>query len=180
MRERYTATMNGLKMGSCLSVCFPEGMSPIVKIGGDEVIFKIHSENKSYWEIDDLKVISPKSEGKGNMKVVFVDEIVGVAGNCSPPQMMERFQSMRKRGYVFKNPMFMEWEYGKSEEDQGMGYWTSQNMKKLVTEYIELFNFLHPDHTMLLNIDWSANHIMLCLVAKMTSPINSASEKGFF
>ena len=31
-------------------------------------------------------------------------------------------------------------------------------MNKLVKEFIELFNFLYPDHTMLLNIDWSANH----------------------
>ena len=66
-------------------------MSPIVKIGGDEVIFKMHSENKSHWEIDKLKVIAPKSEGKGNMKAVMVDEIVGLAGNGIPPQKIEDF-----------------------------------------------------------------------------------------
>ena len=131
MRKTYTATVNDLKMGDCLSVCFPEGLSAIVKIGGDKIITKMHSENKSYWEINNLKVISPKSEGKGNMKVVFVDEIVCLAGNCIPPQMMERFQRVRKRGYEFRNPMFVEWEYGKSGEDQGMGYWTSENMNKL-------------------------------------------------
>ena len=48
MQETHTAIVNGLKMGGCLSVRFPEGMSPIVKVGGDEVIFKMHSENKAY------------------------------------------------------------------------------------------------------------------------------------
>ena len=49
--------------------------------------------------------------------------------------------------------MLVEWEYGKSGVDQGMGYWTSENMNKLVNEFIELFNCLYPDHTMLLNIN---------------------------
>ena len=48
-----------------------------------------------------------------------------------------------------------------------MGYWTSENMNKLVAEYIELFNFLYPDHTMLLNIDWSANHNAMAPDARM-------------
>ena len=115
LRETYTATMNDLKMGGCLSVRFPEGMSSIVKVGGGEVMFKMRSKNKSYWEINNLKVISPKSEGKGNMKVVFVDEIVGLAGNCTPPQMMERFQSVRKREYKLKIPC----SWNGSTESQG-------------------------------------------------------------
>ena len=63
--------------------------------------------------------------------------------------------------------MFVEWEYGKSGEDQGMGYWTSENMNKLVPEYIALFNFLYPGHFMLLNIDWSANYNAMAPDARM-------------
>ena len=48
-----------------------------------------------------------------------------------------------------------------------MGYWTSENMNKLVPEYIELFNFLYPGHTMLLSIDWSANHNAMAPDARM-------------
>ena len=48
-----------------------------------------------------------------------------------------------------------------------MGYWTSENMNKLVKELIELFDFLYPDHTMLLNIDWSANHNAMAPDARM-------------
>ena len=69
-----------------MSVWFLEGMSLIVK----------------------LKVISPKSEGKEKMKVVFVDEIVGLTSSGIPPQMMEQFQRTRKKGYEFKNRMLVE------------------------------------------------------------------------
>ena len=48
-----------------------------------------------------------------------------------------------------------------------MGYWTSENMNKLVPEYIALFNFLYPGHIMLLNIDWSANHNVMAPDAHM-------------
>ena len=48
-----------------------------------------------------------------------------------------------------------------------MGYWTSENMNQLVPEFIELFNFLYPDHTMLLNIDRSANHNAMAPDARM-------------
>ena len=44
-------------MGGCLSVRFPSGFDPIVKVGGDEVIFKMLSMNESRWEMDGVKII---------------------------------------------------------------------------------------------------------------------------
>ena len=49
--------------------------------------------------------------------------------------------------------MFVEWEYGQSGEDNGMGYWTIENMNELVGEFIKMFEFLYPGHVLLLNID---------------------------
>ena len=83
-------------MGGCLSVRFPEGLFPIVKAGGDEVIFKMHIMNESRWEMEGVKIISAKSEGKGNMKVAFTDEIVGLARNGIIDKMMEDFVSELK------------------------------------------------------------------------------------
>ena len=34
-RQTHSATENGLNMGGCLSVRFPSGFDPIVKVGGD-------------------------------------------------------------------------------------------------------------------------------------------------
>ena len=118
----------------------------------------MHSMNESRWEMEGVKVISAKSEGKGKMKVVFIDEIVGLAGNGIIDKTMKDFQRKRKLGYTFENPMFVEWEYGKSGDEEGMGYWTSEHMNKFIPEYIEIFEFLYPDHVLLLNIDWSSNH----------------------
>ncbi len=43
-------------------------------------------------------------------------------------------------------------------DEKEMGYWTSKDMNQLMTEYIESFKFLHPNHIMLCNVDWSSNH----------------------
>ena len=59
--------------------------------------------------------------------------------------------------------MFVEWEYGQSGEDNGMGYRTSENMNELVGEFIEMFEFLYPGHVLLLNIDWSSNHSAMAM-----------------
>ena len=102
MQETHTVTVNGLKMGGQLSVCFLEGLCPILKIGGDEVILKMHSKNKSYWDIESLKVTAPNSEGKCNMKVLFVDEIVNLAGNLHPYKGNGRIPESAEKRYGFK------------------------------------------------------------------------------
>ena len=95
-------------MSGCLSVRFLSGFDPIAKVGGDEVIFKMHSMNESAWKMDSVKVISAKSEGKGNMKSVFNDDIVGLTGNSVTEKMMKDFQLKREKGCTFENPMFVE------------------------------------------------------------------------
>ena len=50
-----------------------------------------------------------------------------------------------------------------------MGYWTSDNMNALIREYIELFEFLFPNHVMLLNMDWSSNHAAMAPDARTIS-----------
>ena len=42
-------TINGMNMGGCLSVRFPEGELPVIKFGEDETIFKIYVINHSSW-----------------------------------------------------------------------------------------------------------------------------------
>ena len=140
MRETHTAVVNGLKMGGNLSVRFPEGFDSIVKAGGDEVIFKMYCTNESYCAMEKVKQIPHKNEGKGNMKAVMEDEIVGLGGNCIPKEKMEEFQRKQKPGFWHYNPYFVEWEYGKDGEEKGIRHWTSEHMNKLVREFIELLN----------------------------------------
>ena len=57
-------------MGGNLSVRFPVGKTPIIKVDTDEVIFKMYSMNKSSWSVNGLVKLLRKTEGKGNMKIV--------------------------------------------------------------------------------------------------------------
>ena len=42
-----------------------------------------------------------------------------------------------------------------------MGYWTSDDMMELIIEYVELFEFLLPEHLLPLNVDWGSNHAVM-------------------
>ena len=65
-------TIHGVEfdMGGNLSVRFPVGETPIIKVGTDEVIFKMYAMNKSSWSINGIVKLLRKTEGKGNMKIV--------------------------------------------------------------------------------------------------------------
>ena len=52
---------------------------------------------KKYWIINGVKKIAPKNEGKGNMKVVWVDEIFGLAFNHLPTKLLVKFQQERPK-----------------------------------------------------------------------------------
>ena len=76
-------TINGMNMLGCLSVRFPEGELTVIKVGKDETIFKMSVKNNSSWELEKLKQMSKKIEGKGNMKLAFVCKIIGLGGNAT-------------------------------------------------------------------------------------------------
>ena len=65
-------TIHGFEfdMGGNLSVRFPVGETPIIKVGTDEVIFKMYAMNKSSWSVNGTVKLMRKTEGKGNMKIV--------------------------------------------------------------------------------------------------------------
>ena len=157
--QRKSATIvNGINMGGRLSVRFPDGGRVIIKVGEDKVIFKMYQMHHSAWEMDKIKSLGKKTDGKGNMKVVFQDEVSGQAYNNVSQEVRAAFQEQREAGWLFEWPPFVEWEYGKLGEAKDMGYWNSDNMNDLIKEFIDLFEFLYPDHQMLLNMDWSSNH----------------------
>ena len=53
-------TINGMNMLGCLSMRFPEGELPVIKVGKDETIFKMSVKNNSSWELNKLKQVSNK------------------------------------------------------------------------------------------------------------------------
>ena len=43
------------------------------------------------------------------MKVAFVDEVVGLAGNSIPDQLMNEFQKKRKKRFKHYKPALVHW-----------------------------------------------------------------------
>ena len=74
---------------------------------------------------------------------------------------MEKFGAKRSNTYKHENLTLIHWEYGKSGKAQGMGYWASDDMMELILEYVEIFEFLLPNHVLLLNFDRSSNHYVM-------------------
>ena len=62
LRRKLGSTYNGMNMGECLSMPFPEDETAILKVGMDEVIFKMYATNQSSWEADGVKKISHKGD----------------------------------------------------------------------------------------------------------------------
>ena len=127
---------------------------PGIKIGTDEVNFKMYAMAKKYWIIDGIKKIAPKNDGKGNMKVAWIDEIFGLAYNHLPTDLLTKFQETRPKrnisrdnGIIAYNPAFIQWEYNVKQAlasgDLTKGYWTSDLMLEATEEYLDLFYFLY-------------------------------------
>ena len=98
----------------------------------------------------------------------FKDEIWGLGYNNLPDELWRKFNDVRPPGQ-HDRPSLVHWEYGKDDDvdDNGnkvKGYWTADDMVKLTTEFMHLFDFLYGEdacgtrHEMLLNMDWSSNH----------------------
>ena len=54
----------------------------MIKVGEDETIFKMYAMNHSSWDLDNVKQLSKKIDGKVNMKMAFVCKILGLGGNA--------------------------------------------------------------------------------------------------
>ena len=54
----------------------------MIKVGEDETIFKMYAMNHSSWELDNVKQLPKKIDGKVNMKMAFVCKILGIGGNA--------------------------------------------------------------------------------------------------
>ena len=69
-RRRHSKTIKGMNMGGHLSLWLPEGSRTIIKVGEDNVIFKMYQMHHSGWEIDKSNAIE-KKEGTVNMKIII-------------------------------------------------------------------------------------------------------------
>ena len=127
-------TINGMNMGECLSVHFSEGELPVIKVGENETIFNIYAMNHISWELKKMKQLSNKTDRKGKTKLEFVCKIISFGGNAITKEQWAKFEAKRSKPYKHDNPTLIHWEYVKSGEAQGMGYWKSDDIMELIPE----------------------------------------------
>jgi hypothetical protein len=172
--SRFSATVNNFNMGGRLSERKPAGALPIIKVGFDETVFKMYQMNRSAWEMDGVKLILRKTEGKGVMYAVFKDEVCGFAYNQLSQQQWDKFKAHRATmndelgQTLYPQPGMHLHVYGANDE----GYWTADHMVALTKEFMILFEWLYPDHQLLLNVDWSSNHNAIAPDALTLSNLN--------
>ena len=100
--------------------------------------------------------LRPKSEGVGVMVSAFQSEIDGFGIQLSAEKLAE---INVKRVAAHKVPLesspgvrFLD--YGKNKE----GYWDAAMMETQVSDIMDVFEHLYPNHQLLLKIDWSSGH----------------------
>ena len=151
--------IHGIKicMGGCLSVRYTPSMGPIViKEGQDESNFKQNSLSSKTWRKDGRIRCESKSQGRGNMKVVWCDEIFGLGFNHLPLVIREKFQIWRPRRkkvtgedntFFHLMPALIHWVYDMEAKDKDgnvtSGYWTAALMLDATHEFLDLFEFLY-------------------------------------
>ena len=62
------------------------------------------------------------------MKLDFVCKILDLGGNAITKEQWAKFEAKRSNPYKHKKPTLIHWEYGKSDEAQVMGHWTSDDI----------------------------------------------------
>ena len=178
-----------ISMGGNLSVRYDSTlMRPIIiKVGQDESNFKTNSHASKNWSKDGVRRIESKSEGRGNMKCVWCDEIFGLGYNYLPIDLLTKFQTWRKKRKKIANnaltifhlnPALIHWVYDRekvtAEGNTEAGYWTSDLMLDATREFLDLFDFLYGEsngkcccldeqgkeirHVAVINLDYSSNH----------------------
>lgn len=107
----------GVRAGGFLSVRMQEGDLPIIKVGQDESIFKMYTLNSRRWSMKKKAPVRKKTAGKGNMKIVFIDEMYGFGYNTLTDEQWCEFQKSRRPGWKFEHPCCEHWVYGKERAD---------------------------------------------------------------
>ena len=129
------------KMGGNLSVRFPSGSKPLLRMGQDESIYKAHQFPSGGWMCEGATVLRPKTEGVGDMVSAFADCARGFGLEMSDAELAEVNAKRRGTNYwsldsamningTHEKPQLNEppgvrfLEYGKNKE----GYWNFDHM----------------------------------------------------
>ena len=85
--DAFLSARAKFEMGGNLSVRFPAGAKPLLRMGQDESIYKAFQFPSRSWTCDGATVLLPKTEGVGDMVSAFTDTALGFGLKMTAEQL---------------------------------------------------------------------------------------------
>lgn len=129
---------------------------PIYRLGHDEAIFKAYALPKGVWVIDDVMTLRKKSSGPGEMVSAVQDEHRGFGLKMTEEELAEVNDYRRRQGRapLDESPGIQFLLYGKNRD----GYWDYEQFEHQAVAVLDAIEALHPNHQVVLEVDWSQGH----------------------
>jgi hypothetical protein len=129
---------------------------PIYRLGHDEAIFKAFALPKGVWVIDDVQTLRKKSSGPGEMVSAVQDEHRGFGLPMTAAELVQvnAYRGRNKRAPLQESPGIQFVLYGKNRD----GYWDYEQFEHQAVAVLDAIEALHPNHQVVLEVDWSQGH----------------------
>lgn len=144
----------GCKFGHIVGVC--RCARPLIHVGQDESIFKAYQCSSYQWVVQGVRGLRKKTDGPGEMVSGFKDELRGFGHPLAPQELaaLNSFRKARGRDPLTTSPAVRFLSYGKNKD----GYWKYDNFAEQVEDLLDMYESVHPNAQVLLEVDWSSGH----------------------
>jgi len=129
---------------------------PIYRLGHDEAVFKAFALPKGVWVIDDVQTLRKKSSGPGEMVSAVQDEDRGFGLPMTTAELatVNQYRELHGRDPLDESPGIQYLRYGKNRD----GYWDYEQFEHQAVAVLDAIEALHPNHQVVLEVDWSQGH----------------------
>ena len=130
---------------------------PLWHLGQDEKIWKAFQMQKATWLVKSVRALRKKTDGPGKMASGCQDELRGFGLRMSASELrkVNRWRAERKRPPLESSPGLQFMKYGKNNE----GYWDAEMFGKQIDKILDVFDCLHPDWQLCLEVRRMLRHL---------------------
>eukprot|EP00965_Chrysotila_dentata_P192591 6175268-Pleurochrysis_carterae.AAC.1 len=145
---------SGCKFGHVRGVC--KCHLPLIISGQDESIFKAYQKSSFQWVVNGVRGLRKKTDGPGEMVSGFRDELRGFGLPVSSEELLKINAYRKAKGLepLDASPGVRFLSYGKNKD----GYWTYEHFAQQTADVLDIYEALHPDWQIAVEVDWSSGH----------------------
>ena len=129
---------------------------PLWPVGHDEAIVKANLYSVNEWSVGGVTGMRKKTDGPGMMISGFQCEQRGFGSPLTSDELarVNAYRAKHGRPPLTASPGVRFLQYGANKE----GYWNYEKFREQVIDFVDMFEALHPDWQLLLELDWSSGH----------------------